>query len=55
MTCDAEDRINRALFTIQLQRGAGAWNLGELQRILDGPECECNLGTTESQSSYAND
>ena len=47
MTCDAEDRINRALFAIKLQRGSGTWNLGNIEQLLAGPVCECKPEPTK--------
>ena len=48
MTCDAEQRINRALFAISLQKGTGTWSLNSIEHILTGPECECKPEATKS-------
>lgn len=54
MTCAAEDRINRALFAITLQRGTGAWNLSSIEQILNGPECDCKPDATEKEDLHDN-
>ena len=49
MTCDAEQRINRALFAITLQKGNGEWCLKSIEQLLAGPECTCKPEPTESE------
>ena len=43
--CEAERRNKQALYILENEWGCGRIDVGELQRLLRGPECDCKCKT----------
>ena len=51
MICEAERRNKQALYILENEWGCGRIDVGELQRLLRGDECECKPEPTEIERS----
>jgi len=53
VSCEAERRTRMALYAISIQKGNGEWNLNSIERILDGPPCDCTNQGSDTNPKQA--